>query len=67
MAGELRKQVGARVDELAQGLGHGTSSCDPDSLIFRSNPWVRPGQPRCVRKARTQLQCCPCWCTGRAR
>ncbi len=44
VAGELRRQVNERVDCLAENMGHHEAATrDPDSLIFRSNPWVRPG------------------------
>lgn len=43
VAGELRRQVNERVDCLAENMGnHEAATRDPDSLIFRSNPWVRP-------------------------
>ena len=45
VAGELRRQVNERVDCLAENMGnHEAATRDPDSLIFRSNPWVRPEQ-----------------------
>ena len=45
VAGELRRQVTERVDCLAANMGnHEAATRDPNSLIFRSNPWVRPGQ-----------------------
>ncbi len=42
VAGDLRSQVSERVSELAKLMGqHGDTTRDPDSLIFRVNPWAR--------------------------
>jgi len=49
VAGELRSQVSERVSELAKLMGqHGDTTRDPDSLIFRVNPWARRPRRACA-------------------
>jgi hypothetical protein len=49
VAGELRSQVSERVSELAKLMGqHGDTTRDPDSLIFRVNPWARRPAAHCA-------------------